>query len=132
MDEPYTPERTERERVAAEDWPRTMGRPGVVPGGGDWRVALQAYVIGHDLGRDSERKMSDAIRVTGRIEHAARGREAEGPGAEPGAAAETRPATRRVPAAERLDFHRGAGTWRRHLPLARRGGGDARDDDTAR
>ncbi len=114
-------------------WRRTMGRPGVVPGkGGDWRVALQAYVTGHDLGRDSERKLSDGIRVTGRIDRAERGREVEAGGAESGASAEARPGTRRIPVPERLDFHRSAGTWRRHLPLGRRGGRDARDDDTAR
>jgi len=132
VDEPDAPERTEQDPMAAEDWPRTMGRPGVVPGGGDWRVALQAYVTGHDLGRDLEHKMSDAIRVTGRIPHAARGEEGEGTGVQPKAPAKTRPETRRVPAPERLDFHRSAGTWRRHLPLGRRGGRDARDDDTAR
>ncbi len=116
---------------AGEDWRRTMGRPGVVPGGGDWRVALRAYVSGHDRGWDSERKLSDAIRITGRAEREERAREA---GAGAGTAEgppEARRGVRRVPVPERLDFHRSAGTWRRHLPLGKRGA-NVRDDDTAR
>lgn len=125
MSEPDAPERMERESAPADARRRMMGRPGVVPGGADWRLALEAYVSGHDRGFDAERKMSEAIRATGRTERAERDREV-GAG-EPRVGQEARPGVRHVPPPERFDFHRGAGTWRRHLPLGRRGGRDVRD-----
>lgn len=128
MNEPDARERMDRATEPA-DARRTMGRPGVVPGGADWRLALQAYVTGHDRGWDEERKMSEAIRTVGRIERGERDREA---GRAPGTAPEARPGARHVPAPERFDFHRSAGTWRRHLSLGGRGGRDVGDHGTPR
>ncbi|HKK07644.1 MAG TPA: hypothetical protein VKA44_02030 [Gemmatimonadota bacterium] len=111
-------------------WRRTLGRPGVVPGGTDWRVALRAYVAGHDRGRDAAAKLADAARAAGGSALPAREGAAE-PAPTPeaerweGATAGGVRSTYGVPIPERLDFHRGAGTWRRRLPWVRIEGRDA-------
>jgi len=117
-----------------ESWRRTLGRPGVVPGGTDWRVALRAYVAGHDRGRDAEAKLADAVRAEGgRPLPAGEGRSVrptspESEGWEDATAAGARSTYGvPIPDPDRLDFHRSASTWRRRLPWVRIGGAD--DDD---
>jgi hypothetical protein len=89
----------------------------------DWRVALRAYVSGHDRGGDADVKLDDARRAAAVQAMSARApaREASEAGASETRAGEgvaVRPPLR-VPVPDRLDFHRGAGTWRRHLPSGR-------------
>lgn len=113
-----------------EGWRRTLGRPGVVPGGTDWRVALRAYVAGHDRGRDAATKLSDAAAAAGGASLPAREGSAEVAsgrelgGGEVATAGGVR-STYGVPIPERLDFHRGASTWRRRIPWVRIEGEDA-------
>jgi len=108
-----------RDGMGDEARRRTMGRPGVLPGGADWRLALRAYVAGHDRGSDLERKLDDALRASVRAEGSRPGRGAGAPGAEGapsmGSEGSGLPPLD-VPVPARLDFHRGAGNWRTHLP----------------
>lgn len=114
---------------AGEDWRRSMGRPGVLPGGADWRVALRAYVAGHDRGCDTEHKLADAIRVTAEESRPEGGFEDDTEAGEaPEGVLESLSTPRRVPVADRLDFHRGPGTWRRRLALRGSGARGAGDD----
>ena len=113
-----------------EAWRRTRGRPGVVPGGTDWRVALRAYVAGHDRGRDAASKLADAEAAAGGSSLPAREglperASGQSPGGGEAAASGGIRSSYGVPIPERLDFHRGAGTWRRRLTWVRIEGEDA-------
>lgn len=101
-----------------------------IPGRTDWRVALRAYVSGHDRGEVAEAKLSDALSATGGGHPAREGttepseREAlEGP-----TAAGER-STYGVPIPDHLSFHRSAGTWRERIPWVRIRGRDRGTDE---
>jgi hypothetical protein len=79
----------------------------------DLKLALRAYVLGHDAGHDVGTKLRIAEREL----------DTEGVAGNPGpaTAAPVEADGRGVPVPERLDFHRSAGTWRDRVPGLRRG-----------
>lgn len=95
-----------------EPWGR---RP--LPEKSNWRRALDVYVAGKSRGlTDGEKRKLAVYRLSG-----------ESPPRERGA---NRPAPTSfgVPVPEKLQFHRGASTWRRHLPGSAPRGSTASDD----
>lgn len=112
-----------------EDQDHPHSYPG--PGTGGWRRALRAYVNGHDRGWGAQRKLDVA---GAEVETSRPGREEEPRRAPPAGKASAEAvdeATARtdrggtpfgveIPDRDRLDFHRGASTWRDRLPRAER------------